>query len=186
MNRHSNRMVRTIFMFTLAAILILGTNVFLVAIAKVHVRSGTDLSAYADSANTVTEVTKALRGNIYDRNGTIIAQDNRTYNIVCILDRNRPSIAGTVAYVEDKEGTAKILSDILKMDYQTVLDDLNLPVYQTELGNAGRNLSKETKEKIMNVTADDLVRFLSAKAIQDGKSQHLDDFTDLIGGNRNE
>jgi len=150
MNRHSNRMVRTIFMFTLAAILILGTNVFLVAIAKVHVRSGTDLSAYADSANTVTEVTKALRGNIYDRNGTIIAQDNRTYNIVCILDRNRPSIAGTVAYVEDKEGTAKILSDILKMDYQTVLDDLNLPVYQTELGNSGRNLSKDVKEKIMS------------------------------------
>jgi hypothetical protein len=44
----------------------------------------------------------------------------------------------------------------------------------------------EAVNDVMNVTADDLVRFLSAKAIQDGKSQHLDDFTDLIGGNRNE
>ena len=87
MQRHSRRAMRTIIILTLAAMLILAANVFLVAVSKVHLRSGTDLSRYADSANTVREITKALRGNIYDRNGTVIAQDNKTYNIYCILSK---------------------------------------------------------------------------------------------------
>jgi penicillin-binding protein 2B len=127
---------------------LLASNVFLVTIMQVHVRSGTDLSAYADSANTVTETTKALRGNIYDRNGTVIAQDSRTYNIVCILSKDRPSVEGTVAYVQDKEGTAEALSKILNIDQDTILGYLNQDVYQTELGTAGRNLSQSTKEEI--------------------------------------
>ena len=137
-----------IFMITLAVMVLIASNVFLVTIAKVHLGSGTDLSAYADSANTVTTTNKALRGNIYDRNGTIIAQDSKTYNIVCILDENRPSTGDTIAYVKDKEGTASALSKILKMDYETCLNYLNQDVYQTELGTAGRNLSKSTKEEI--------------------------------------
>ncbi len=146
-----NRTQRTtfvIFMITLAVMVLIASNVFLVTIAKVHVGSGTDLSAYADSANTVTTTNKALRGNIYDRNGTIIAQDSKTYNIVCILDENRPSTGDTIAYVKDKEGTAAALSKILKMDYDQCLSYLNQDVYQTELGTAGRNLSKSTKEEI--------------------------------------
>lgn len=127
---------------------LLASNVFLVTIMQVHVRSGTDLSAYADSANTVTETTKALRGNIYDRNGTVIAQDSRTYNIVCILSKDRPSVEGTVAYVQDKEGTAEALSKILNVDQDTILGYLNQDVYQTELGTAGRNLSQSTKDEI--------------------------------------
>ncbi len=146
-----NRTQRTtfvIFMITLAVMVLIASNVFLVTIAKVHVGSGTDLSAYADSANTVTTTNKALRGNIYDRNGTIIAQDSKTYNIVCILDENRPSTGDTIAYVKDKEGTAAALSKILKMDYDQCLSYLSQDVYQTELGTAGRNLSKSTKEEI--------------------------------------
>ncbi len=146
-----NRTQRTtfvIFTITLAVMVLIASNVFLVTIAKVHVGSGTDLSAYADSANTVTTTNKALRGNIYDRNGTIIAQDSKTYNIVCILDENRPSTGDTIAYVKDKEGTAAALSKILKMDYDQCLSYLNQDVYQTELGTAGRNLSKSTKEEI--------------------------------------
>ncbi len=146
-----NRTQRTtfvIFTITLAVMVLIASNVFLVTIAKVHVGSGTDLSAYADSANTVTTTNKALRGNIYDRNGTIIAQDSKTYNIVCILDENRPSTGDTIAYVKDKEGTAAALSKILKMDYDQCLSYLSQDVYQTELGTAGRNLSKSTKEEI--------------------------------------
>ncbi len=127
---------------------LIASNVFFVSVYKVHLRSGTDLSAYADSANTVRETTKALRGNIYDRNGTIIAQDNKTYNIICILDPNRPAPEGKIAYVNDKEGTAAALSRILKIDYDTCLGYLKQNVYQTELGLAGRNLSKATMEEI--------------------------------------
>ena len=148
MKKRTNRITHIIFYITLAVMLVVASNVFLVSVKKVHLSSGTDLSAYADSANTTVTTNKALRGNIYDRNGTIIAQDSRTYNIVCILDENRPSTGDTIAYVKDKEGTAAALSKILKMDYDQCLSYLNQDVYQTELGTAGRNLSKSTKEEI--------------------------------------
>ncbi|NCB33002.1 MAG: penicillin-binding protein [Erysipelotrichia bacterium] len=128
--------------------ILLASNVFLVTIMRVHVRSGTNLSAYANSANTVTETTKAMRGNIYDRNGTVIAQDSRTYNIICILSSSRPSVEGTIAYVKDKEGTANALSSILNVSADSILSYLNQDVYQTELGTAGRNLSQAVMEEI--------------------------------------
>ena len=143
-----NNSVREIFLVTLAAVILLASNVFFVTISKVHLRSGVDLSSYANSANYVHEVTKALRGNIYDRSGIVIAQDSRTYNIVCILDENRPSIEGTIAYVKDKEKTARILSKVLRMDYDKILDYLKQDVYQTELGYGGRKLSKSIKDEI--------------------------------------
>jgi penicillin-binding protein 2B len=140
--------VLLIFLAAMAIMIIVASNVFLVTIGKIHLRSGTDLSVYADSANTVTTITKALRGDILASDGTIIAEDNRTYNIVCILDPNRPAVEGEVAYVQDKEETATQLGRILKMDPETVLEFLNQDVYQTELGSAGRNLSEATKNEI--------------------------------------
>lgn len=128
--------------------MILTASVFFVTIGKMHVLSWTDLSAYADNANAVTEKITALRGNIYDHDGQVIAQDNRTYNIVCILDENRPHNYGQVVYVQDKAKTARILSDILKIDYNKVLDYLKQDIYQTELGNGGRNLSKSVRDEI--------------------------------------
>ena len=140
--------VRRILIVTLAAILLIASNVFFVTIGKVHLRSGTDLSIYADSANTVTETSLALRGFIYDRNGQVIAQDNRTYDIVCVLSSARQSIEGQISYVKDKEGTAKVLSEILKIDYDKIMGYFSQDIYQTELGIGGRHLSQATKELI--------------------------------------
>ena len=140
--------ITRIMIVTLVAIFILVTDVFCVSVEKKHLNSQTDLSPYVDNANTVVETTKALRGNIYDHNGNIIAQDVRAYNIVCILDKNRPSVGKEVTYVKDKEHTAEVLSRILMIDYDKVLSLLNQDVYQTELGNAGRNISKSFKDEI--------------------------------------
>ena len=140
--------VRRILIVILAAMMLIASNVFFVTIGKVHLRSGTDLSIYADSANTVTDTTLALRGFIYDRNGQVIAQDNRTYDIVCVLSSARQSIEGQIAYVKDKEGTAKVLSEILKIDYDKIMGYLSQDIYQTELGVGGRRLSQATKDLI--------------------------------------
>lgn len=149
MKKRSNNMLLFIFISTLVVMFVLIANVFFVSVMKVHLRSNTDLSLYADSANQVTEVLSASRGNIYDTNGVIIAQDVHTYDIICILDENRPAIAGTVAYVADPEYTASILSPILKMPEDRCLEFLKTEgQYQVELGTYGRNLSKETKELI--------------------------------------
>ena len=146
--RRKPKTVSTIMIVTLVTIMLLVTDVFCVAIGKTHPNSGTDLNLYVDSSNTVVDYTKAMRGNLYDRNGNVIAQDTRTYNIVCILDESRPSIDGEISYVKDKETTASALSKILMIDYDKVLALLYQDVYQTELGNAGRNLSKNTKDEI--------------------------------------
>lgn len=149
MYRRTQHVLRIVFLSTLAIMVAIVSNVFLVTIAKTHVRSGTDLSEYADSRNMVHEISKALRGNIFTRTGNVIAQDNRTYNIYCILAEDRLSSGNTITYVQDKEGTAAALSRILKMDYEQCLSYLNQDVWQTELGTAGRNLSQATMEEIM-------------------------------------
>lgn len=149
MRKHTRNISILIYVISFAVMFSLATNVFMVSVVKRHVLSGTDLSKYATNASVVTKVTKAIRGNIYDANGTIIAQDNRTYNIICVLDENRLSVDGTITYVKDKEATAKALSQVLKMDYDKCLSYLNTPnQYQTELGNAGRNLSQAKMEEI--------------------------------------
>ncbi|MBQ9328285.1 MAG: PASTA domain-containing protein [Solobacterium sp.] len=149
MNNRGNRAVILIFITALAVMGLLAANVFYVTIFRTHLRSGTDLSAYADSANTIKETEKALRGNIYARDGTIIAEDNRTYNIICVLDENRLAVEGQIAYVQDKERTATELARILRTSKETLLGYLNQDVYQTELGLAGRNLSESTRNEII-------------------------------------
>lgn len=146
--RKRNYVVRNITVITLAIMIIITSNVFMVSIGKVHFTSGTDLSVYADNQNIVTEKEQALRGEILDRNGNVIAQDNKTYNIICILDENRPSVGDNIAYVKDSEHTADVLSSILHMDREKILDYLNQDKYQTELGLGGRNLSKSVKDEI--------------------------------------
>ena len=145
-----NRSIRIIILVTLAALLVLATDVFFVAVKQVHPNSKTDLSVYAEGSNVVKETTKAMRGNIYDRNGNIIAQDSRTYNIVCILAKDRPSVGDRPAYVKDKERTAEVLSQILNMDYQKILDFLYQDKYQTELGENGRHLTKDVRDQILS------------------------------------
>jgi penicillin-binding protein 2B len=146
--KRKNYAVRNIIIVTLVLMVVISSNVFLVSVGQLHFLSGTDLSVYADNQNVVTETEQALRGEILDRNGNVIAQDNKTYNIVCILDSSRPSVGDDVAYVKDKEHTAEVLSSILKMDKQKILDYLSQDKYQTELGLGGRNLSKSVKDEI--------------------------------------
>lgn len=147
-----NHSLREITLVTLAAFVLLASDVFLVSIGRRHMRSGSDLSPYVDEANTVTDVMKAMRGTIYDRSGNVIAQDSKTYNIYCILDPNREALEGQITYVKDKEKTARILAPILRMDYEEVLSYLKLYEvdgrFQTELGNKGRRLSKSIKDEI--------------------------------------
>jgi penicillin-binding protein 2B len=146
--KRKNYAVRNIIIVTLVLMVVISSNVFLVSVGQLHFLSGTDLSVYADNQNVVTETEQALRGEILDRNGNVIAQDNKTYNIVCILDSSRPSVGDDIAYVKDKEHTAEVLSSILKMDKQKILDYLSQDKYQTELGLGGRNLSKSVKDEI--------------------------------------
>ena len=63
MPKIKNNSVREIFLVTLAAVILLASNVFFVTISKVHLRSGVDLSSYANSANYVHDRMKQVQLN---------------------------------------------------------------------------------------------------------------------------
>ena len=146
--RQSNRMILLILATILLISGLVTANVFLVAVVKVHARSGTDLTDYVSASNVHRTVQQARRGYILDRNGTIIAQDNVTYNIIAILDKNRQSRKGEIAYVDDPLATARALAPILGMEESTLYGYLTKNAKQVELGSKGRNLPRETKEAI--------------------------------------
>ncbi|WP_027107365.1 penicillin-binding transpeptidase domain-containing protein [Ligilactobacillus ceti] len=96
---------------------------------------------------------KAKRGTIYDAFNQPIAEDTTTYDIYVVLPKqDEPNITdGQHLKEKDKEKAAKVLSKNLKIKYNKVLKMLspeNKDLYQVELGNAGKNLSLETKNKI--------------------------------------
>ena len=135
-------------MLTTALVMIV--NVFLVTIFKIHIRSNTSLEPYITSVSNVSERIFASRGNIYDSAGEIVAQDVKTYDIICYLDPERLSSSDEIAYVDDPSYTASVLAPILDMEASDIYEILtvNKGLYQIELGVNGRNISEEQKNAI--------------------------------------
>jgi len=149
--KRSNKALRLVYFVTLAVILLIIVNVFLVTIGKYHLRSETSLDDYLNTVSTVNETVSAKRGNIYDANGEIVAQDIDTYDIICYLSKDRLS-NGKIAYVDDPLYTSQVLASILDMEQEDVYYYLtrDASLYQTELGPKGRNLSAETVNEILS------------------------------------
>jgi len=127
-------------------------NVFLVSIKHYHFRSDTDFEEYLNTITIANEVIHAKRGNIYDANGEAVAYDITTYDIICYLDSSRTGINGSIEYVDDPLFTSQVLANYLSISQEDIYYYLtyNPNLYQTELGLAGRNLSEEIKNSILN------------------------------------
>ena len=149
--KRSNRMLRIICIIALIAMLACVINVFLVSLFNYHIRSNTKFDSYVKNVSLVSETEHAKRGNIYDCNGEIVAQDEKTYNIICYLDPSRKT--GTnIQYVDDPLYTSQVLSLYLDMEQSDIYYYLtnNPNLYQTELGIKGRNLSQEVRDAILS------------------------------------
>ncbi|MGG1292414.1 penicillin-binding transpeptidase domain-containing protein [Bacillus smithii] len=96
-----------------------------------------------------TDTLIAHRGNIYDRNGDVIAEDMTTYKLAAILDKRATSDPKYPHHVTNPKKTARILAKYIDMDEKEIYKRLTKKgVFQVEFGNAGRNLSYDVKEKI--------------------------------------
>lgn len=148
--KRSNNKLRFLYFLMLTATFLVIVNVFLVTIGKIHIRSNTSLENYVQSVSNVEERIFASRGNIYDSNGSIVAQDVKTYDIICYLDPDRLSSSDEVAFVDNPSFAASALAPILDMDANEIYSLLvnNKGLYQIELGAKGRNLSEEQKKQI--------------------------------------
>jgi len=152
MKRSNIRLLFLYFLFLFVTLICI-INVFLVTIAKLHIRSNTSLDDYINSVANVSERIFASRGNIYDRSGMIVAQDLATFDIICYLDPERLSADNEIAYVDNPSYTASMLAPILDMEASDIYDILtsNSNLYQVELGANGRNLSEQQRDEILAI-----------------------------------
>lgn len=123
--------------FSLLFFLLLLRFLYIQATGHVH---GQSLKKWAEVKHNKKGVLEATRGTIYDQNGEVLAQDTTAYKLVALLKGDER--------VEDKEETARKLALVLDLSEEEILARLNSPAYQVEFGSAGRNLTKEQKEKI--------------------------------------
>lgn len=133
------------FLFLFCFILRLG---YLCLAGKVD---GINLKEFSNKRNTKKETLYALRGNIYDINGDVLAQTINSYTIIAYLDESRGKLNGVYQYVIDKEDTAKKLATVLDLREEKILSILNKKAYQVEFGSKGRGLTELQKEAIENL-----------------------------------
>ncbi len=115
---------------------------------------GTDIKTLAANRTKVTKTLYASRGNIYDNQGNLLAQNVNSYTVLAYLSPSRTKDERYPKHVVDKETTARKLAEILEplnsvMTYEYIWKLLNTEnVYQVELGPGGRNITELTKNKI--------------------------------------
>lgn len=176
--KQKNRLILGMLALVFILFLIISLNVLGIAVFKTHFRSGTKLKPYVDSDNLVNNVISARRGYIYDRNGIVLAQDINSYDVICVLDKNRISNDEVIAYVDDPEKTANVLATVLSGDYNEIYSLLiQKDVYQTELGIIGRGISKEKRDEILSHNLNGVEFRISAK-----RNYPLDAFSPYVVG----
>lgn len=133
-----NTRVRLVFMMV--------TLVFVVVIMKVffiEVIQYDKLSKLADSLWSRNLPITADRGNIYDRNGKVIATNITTTSLVFIPNQ-----------IVDKEAVARDISAILKVDYEDILAHASKKTSIERVHPEGRQLSYDIAEKINDLGYD--------------------------------
>lgn len=128
---------------------VVGANVFIVSIFGYHINSQTDVKEIIEGIHTVNETVIGNRGDIVDTKNNIIATNRKAYTLFAIIDENRVNSGKEAAYVEDKEATAEIISDVINEDYEFVLKTLQRDdVSQVEFGLKGKKINSEQKKEI--------------------------------------
>ena len=133
------------FLFIFVLILRLG---YLCLTGKVD---GINLKSFANKRNSKKETLYALRGNIYDVNGDVLAQTINSYTIIAYLDESRSKDSKVPLHVVNKEDTAEKLATVLDMSKEQILERLNKKAYQVEFGSKGKGLTELQKEAIENL-----------------------------------
>ena len=92
---------------------------------------------------------EANRGNIVDRNGSVLAEDTSAYKLIAVLDDSYVDSKGNPKYVTDPEETAAALAEHIDMEESAILERLQKKdVFQVEFGKAGRDISHSVKQSI--------------------------------------
>lgn len=146
-NKNATAKIFTLIFFLFIFVLILRLG-YLCLTGKVD---GINLKSFANKRNTKKETLYALRGNIYDVNGDVLAQTINSYTIISYLDESRSKDSKVPLHVVNKEDTAEKLATVLDMSKEQILERLNKKAYQVEFGSKGKGLTELQKEAIENL-----------------------------------
>lgn len=146
-NKNATAKIFTLIFFLFIFVLILRLG-YLCLTGKVD---GINLKSFANKRNTKKETLYALRGNIYDVNGDVLAQTINSYTIIAYLDESRSKDSKVPLHVVNKEDTAEKLAIVLDMSKEQILERLNKKAYQVEFGSKGKGLTELQKEAIENL-----------------------------------
>ena len=109
---------------------------------------GIDMQLFAKNRNTYKATIKALRGNVYTSDETVLAQTVTSYTVIAYLSPSRTGNSKKPLHVVDKLTTAKALAPVLNMTEERLLELLSRNAYQVELGPGGRDITELKKEEI--------------------------------------
>lgn len=146
-NKNATAKIFTLIFFLFIFVLILRLG-YLCLTGKVD---GINLKSFANKRNSKKETLYALRGNIYDVNGDVLAQTINSYTIIAYLDESRSKDSKVPLHVVNKEDTAEKLATVLDMSKEQILERLNKKAYQVEFGSKGKGLTELQKEAIENL-----------------------------------
>lgn len=115
--------------------------------------AGTSLAEKTKNLYEGSEVIKAKRGTIYDRNGIPIAEDVTSYSIYAVLNQNyKDGKKNLFAEEANFNKLGKILSDVLSIDQETAVntleEGLEQQLWRVSFGSKGNNITLEQKNAI--------------------------------------
>ena len=153
-----NRKLVGHWLYIISFVLFMGFSARLIYIVQVGVIAGISLSERIEHLYYRSRPIETRRGSIFDRQGSVIAQDVLSYTVRAILsedyiDNGRPMYLGR----ENFEETATILSEYLPISNDQVLTILTNgvnqtepPAYQVEFGSVGSGLSVTIRNQIQS------------------------------------
>lgn len=141
-NKDRNKNILLVVAFVCATFLVMIFRIYQLAIMKTS--NGVDLASYHSEDFNRSSIASARRGSIYDINGYPIAMDTTSYSLYAVLQGG-----DGVEVIDDVDHVAKVLSQYIDLTRDQILERLLTPdAYQIEFGQAGQDLSQDTKEAI--------------------------------------
>src|SRR5690625_735858 len=153
MKNKKTNMVAGIFMVLFIGAFLIVTGRFLYIQASGEV-ANVSLADWAKEKRTSTYFLNSERGKIFDKNGMTLAYNRLTYRLYAIIDEEYTVNSKDPKHVDDPQKTAELLAPILDVEEDFILERIENGLkadpkrFQVEFGNAGKELSQETKDEI--------------------------------------
>lgn len=123
----------------------------LLFLAASPVIDGLNMDEFAKARNTENKKLYATRGTIYDKDENILAMNVSSYTVIAYINPIRTTDSSKPQHVVDKKKTASLLSPILNMTEERLLELLESKGYQVELGPGGRDITELKKDEILSL-----------------------------------